>query len=483
MLEKLKGQRVKTVGEGQSQGGCKTVRRRKMAQKTQAVAGSRVSLDAAQRRAHGAAVKTEAPEWRQVYQHSDEKGVPCTALVKRKMGRDKPSQPEGMGYWEFVDCMMLDLMIISRSEVTWMAYARWFGVFEEWCEIMGVDWQQASLLILASVLARSLTVMWYEAEYAASTLELYTTAVAARIADEGKGKIREDFRVQRVLEGIRRKKGCYKRKKLAMEAYMVRALMERAPPDSDGVAWTGAYTLEHWLGSVGATVMGWMMFLRCSEILNLQLCDFSYEDDNVLVANVRQTKADKRGYTTETEFHRAAPGSRFCLLTFVEGALSLLHGDEWRVPHECCTKQQDKGYECPHCRWAFPHSSAKGVMGNKQQHSRLLRKRLKAPLQLLEDDGILEPGLLHDMSVISLRRGGNSVAAAEGAREAVRTKHGRWGVAGKTSETGTVRKTSEKEYNQALSHEGAQVSVALNRAVNKKRKQPITTGTRKRRKH
>ena len=95
---------------------------------------------------------------------------------------------------------------------------------------------------------------------------------------------------------------------------------------------------------------------------------------------------------------------------------------------------------------------------------------MKASLQLLEDDGVLEPGLLHQMSVISLRRGGCSSAAADGVREAVRTRHGRWGQAGRTSETGETRKTSEKEYNQALSHEAAQVSVALNRAVNRKRK-------------
>ena len=56
---------------------------------------------------------------------------------------------------------------------------------------------------------------------------------------------------------------------------------------------------------------------------------------------------------------------------------------------------------------------------------RMLRKRMKAAMWRLVDEGIVRADLVKDFSMISFRRGGNSVAAAEGVRDRVREEHGR----------------------------------------------------------
>ena len=63
---------------------------------------------------------------------------------------------------------MSDLMVLSRSATTWAQYAGWYGVFEEWADIMKVDIGEASLSVLRGVLGRALVAMWHGGGYAAS---------------------------------------------------------------------------------------------------------------------------------------------------------------------------------------------------------------------------------------------------------------------------------------------------------------------------
>ena len=92
-----------------------------------------------------------------------------------------------MGLWNFVDTLALDLMVMSRAENTWKQYAAWYSLFVEWGEIMGVDVDDASagIITLSKVLIRSLVLMWLGGGYAASTLQIYTTAVVTRVRDRG----------------------------------------------------------------------------------------------------------------------------------------------------------------------------------------------------------------------------------------------------------------------------------------------------------
>ena len=92
---------------------------------------------------------------------------------------------------------------------------------------------------------------------------------------------------------------------------------------------------------------------------------------------------------------------------------------------------------------------------------RTLRRRLKSALKRLITAGWIPPEQYSVMSIGSLRKGGNSTAAVYGIREAVREKHGRWGLAARARSG-----TAEPEYNMILEGERQGVSMALHRSLN-----------------
>ena len=61
----------------------------------------------------------------------------------------------------------------------------------------------------------------------------------------------------------------------------------------------------------------------------------------------------------------------------------------------------------------------------------VLRRRVKAVYKQFAGEGLVAEEDVERYSVSSLRRGGNSEAAAHGVRQAIRQKHGRWGEAAK----------------------------------------------------
>jgi len=100
-----------------------------------------------------------------------------------------------------------------------------------------------------------------------------------------------------------------------------------------------------------------------------------------------------------------------------------------------------------------------------QSSDRMLRTRMKAAMWRLVAEGIVMEADVKHFSMISFRRGGNSVAAARGVRDRIREVHGRWGLAGRV-ERGL---TSEAEYNSVLAREGGAVMRALHDDVNEAR--------------
>ena len=91
-------------------------------------------------RQHGAP-QQEAPTWASIQRNRDAKGVPVMHGLGRKLGAPRARQQMRKGgerYWGFIDGMMSDLMVLSRSATTWAQYASWYGVFEEWASIMKV---------------------------------------------------------------------------------------------------------------------------------------------------------------------------------------------------------------------------------------------------------------------------------------------------------------------------------------------------------
>ena len=105
--------------------------------------------------------------------------------------------------------------------------------------------------------------------------------------------------------------------------------------------------------------------------------------------------------------------------------------------------------------------SVRGVELKKQVSDRLLRHRMKAAMMRLVEAGVIMLQNSAGFSMISFRRGGNSVSAAQGVRDKVRQMHGRWGLAGMV-ERGL---TSEAEYNSQLARDGGAILAALNQDV------------------
>ena len=69
---------------------------------------------------------------------------------------------------------------------------------------------------------------------------------------------------------------------------------------------------------------------------------------------------------------------------------------------------------------------ANKVKENTKYSDSTLGKRVKEAYTWLEKQQMVPGGTTERVSINSLRRGGNTAAAAEGIRKSIRQKHGRW---------------------------------------------------------
>ena len=323
---------------------------------------------------------------------------------------------------------------------------------------MGVSVEDTTMEGLRAVLQRALTLMWFGGGYSVGTLEMFTTAMASRLRDEGRGEIKDDVSLLRLLEGIRRKLGCAIRKKMPLEGKQVAALMGLGAPATDGQSWTGEWAAFQWMELVAVAVLGWAAFLRCCEIRNLQLCDLTWLESCVTVL-VRKTKADQRGYTTSTRVDAACDDSPRCVYRFIKGYVLTVLGSCSRC--NGCTKHRLPGEECPVCPWLFPTISCRGVQ-KEQLAERTLRGRLKAAVRRLEESGVATPGQAKQTSVSSLRRGSDTEAAARGCRAELREAHGRWGAVAAQRRSATA----EPHYSAVKAGEKGAIMTVLHEALN-----------------
>ena len=131
-----------------------------------------------------------------------------------------------------------------------------------------------------------------------------------------------------------------------------------------------------------------------------------------------------------------------------EGLLQV-HGSLER--HSQCVKKVEPAKRCDRCRPVIPSITT------EKMHDRPIPKSSIAPLlkesyRWLEKCGRSKPGRIPKISVSSLRRGGNTMAAAEGIRRTVRAKHGRW-----------KREATVTEYDGLAPGEDGEVTRALQR--------------------
>ena len=270
------------------------------------------------------------PTWAGVYDRCDNRGVPQLMTLKRQ--RDsRPSRLPGQEFWEYIDAVAVDLMILSRQDTTWKQYAAWFGVFEEFCDSMQVRWKEAEVHTLSATLVRTLAVLFEVGGYAPATLELYVTAVSSSLSDRGLGQVRQDVSVKRMLEGIKRLQGVQVNKKMPVEGIHIAGWIRMKGPSNDGKAWTGKHSMLQWEQFVSVVVLAWSCFLRVSEIVQLQVCDLmlhgALEEPRGLEVTIRSAKADQRGVTTTTIMDAADKESPVCLLKEFLKYVKKIHGD------------------------------------------------------------------------------------------------------------------------------------------------------------
>lgn len=178
-----------------------------------------------------------------------------------------------------------------------------------------------------------------------------------------------------------------------------------------------------WLNLVNIVMVAWAVFLRRQEIVNLRLCDLTWEADKLRVW-VQNTKNDKQGEGRESLVH-AEEKTSDCrgLMEEIKNGLLAVHGTLARSAK--CTKESAPTRRCQHCRPVFPSINANKRNAYPIPHSSL-PKLIKKGYQWLEQRGAVTKGKHKKISTSSLRRGGNTMAAAEGIRQTVRAKHGRW---------------------------------------------------------
>ena len=166
-----------------------------------------------------------------------------------------------------------------------------------------------------------------------------------------------------------------------------------------------------------------LLFAVFPAITNLRLCDLTWRPEKLDVW-VQNTKNDKQGEGRTSEIHSSetsADGRG--LMEEIQSGLRQVHGSLQRSKQ--CTKGVAPTKRCKHCRPVFP-----SITSNKRQAHAIplssIPKLLKRGYRWLEEQGAVEGGKHKRISTSSLRRGGNTMAAAEGIRQTVRAKHGRW---------------------------------------------------------
>ena len=169
--------------------------------------------------------------------------------------------------------------------------------------------------------------------------------------------------------------------------------------------------------------MAWLAFLRKQEIRNLELCDLEWQVQQMVI-HLRKTKNDTKSECRDaTLCYAEGEDSYECMLTVIKEYVEEMHGST--EPREGCTKGLRPAEPCKVCPPLFPTVCANKVKVTPLSDTSL-GVLVKKAFKVLEEAGSVPLGTASRMSANSMRRGGNTIAAAQGIRRAVRKKHGRW---------------------------------------------------------
>ena len=390
-----------------------------------------------------------------------------------KKGKTPQEPPKGWSEEEVEQQEKRDLVLLSRQPGTWRNYAKWWDFFSTFASTRGVqtaEWRRGSdadQWQMEDLLESMITVM--QKKYALGTVNMMVSAVARAAGDFGWDSPRESERIKHMLKGVANLKGISKKKKLAIIAQHVVCMMEMKMP--------AKYTLKEWALFKAIVIVGWMAFLRVSEMVGsgrfkdgtpkdgpsgLDVCDITMRDGRLDLL-VRSAKNDTvaEGHTTTVMAHEAE--GKHCALKRLRTWMSVAGLSK----KPGCTKGRKGCTACGRpaciCDCVVCGKLFRNVIHGKVKETTLdkgrLTKVLKEFFDRMEENGDVEPGLGAQVSGISLRAGGVTEAAAQGIERELLADHGRWRSVSGVEQYDRLDKRKFARVSSALS-QGIEASVA-----------------------
>ena len=279
------------------------------------------------------------------YGRVDAKGVPQLRLLNREVGRSTMPTGQWKDRREQLRAVTVDCLIMSKSEKTWGSYAHWVRVFEAYCDCEGCYMQTATGKQLAALLQEALSDLFYQGNYATGSLRLMVTAVSGWLKAVRRIDVRQICpELALLLDGFEKKIGLARQKKPPTTEVEVAAFMDASVPEGVGV-WAGRYGSLKWMQWVAIVCAAWSLFLRRQEILELQLCDVTWDEDGASFL-IRKTKNDTKSRTKSPRMEYDSTLSDRCMLSYVKQYVLSMHGEKGLRKAEGCTKSRLPAERC-----------------------------------------------------------------------------------------------------------------------------------------
>ena len=349
------------------------------------------------------------------------------------MGERLYDEPSG----RLADCegRAEELLLASRADGTKHSYKDFWCVFVIFLQempafrgLVGPDLCVALPVPVRAVCAWAGYLSWH---YAPSTLDIAMASISVVHEFEVLPSPAPHPRVRKVIEGAKRRWRGGRDDKWVLLPQHVRAVNQLCRvcdgPHCAGKLWSQPRVMR----VKAAVTIGYIAFLRKSEVLALDACDLAESRQGTgFDVRVRRAKNDPHG-----EGRSSVIGNERGDGTGVRPLL-----DAWRAHVALlkkgeCSKRRNAQDHCEACGWLFPRIGGRPACLVRDRTARpktttdFLAKDMRQALRQLQVDNHPDVDVTMDVltfTSICLRRAGNSVAAAAGIANALRQVQGRW---------------------------------------------------------
>jgi hypothetical protein len=311
------------------------------------------------------------------------------------------------------------LQTASRARATRVSYRHWWQVFGEFCAQVRWAVSAASVPLPVHPDVVVMWVAWLSARYAESTIAISLAAIAAVHTGHGLQSPAGGARIRSMLSGVARtgRVRGVSEPVVVLPAHLKAFVRLEGVVSADDKPWSVLRVLR----AKAMVVLGFMAYLRKSEVDGLDRCDVTRES-NCTKVRVCRAKNDPVGRGRVTVVGSACGDSRMMeqtLWTWVDAA-------GLRVS-SACSKAQDPRARCVACGPLFPRLGGHGSVSRSPIGKGTLTAELRSLYAQCQKVGSLPLSIdVKKLSAISLRRGGNSAAVAAGVSSQIRAAHGRW---------------------------------------------------------